>query len=67
MLAVDFKTGRAPADPASPPHDYVRQMAAYRDVLRLVFPGRPVRCALLWLDGPALTPLDDALLDGAGA
>lgn len=67
VLAVDFKTGGAPADPASPPHDYVRQMAAYRDVLRLVFPGRPVRCALLWLDGPALTPLDDALLDGAGA
>ncbi len=64
VLAVDFKTGGAPA---RPPHDYVRQMAAYRDVLRLIFPGRPVRCALLWLDGPALTPLDDALLDGAGA
>ena len=67
VLAVDFKTGEPPANPARTPHDYVRQMADYRDVLRRVFPDRPVRCALLWLDGPALTRLDDALLDGAGA
>ena len=66
VLAVDFKTGGAPADVENPPQDYVRQMAVYRDILRGAFPNRPVRCALLWIDRPALTPLDDALLDRAG-
>ena len=38
-------------------------MAAYRGALRAVFPDRPVRCALVWIDGAALTPLDDGTLD----
>ncbi len=44
---------------------YVRQMAAYRAVIRRVYPGRPVRCALLWTDGAFVTMLPDALLDRA--
>ena len=64
MLAVDFKTGGA--EGRAPPRAYMRQMAAYRDILRGVFPDRPVHCALVWLDRPALTPLDDAALDRAG-
>ncbi len=63
VLAVDFKSGAKPADGAPPPGEYVRQMAAYRGALRAVFPERPVRCALVWIDGAALTPLDDRTLD----
>ncbi len=42
---------------------YLRQMAAYRAVLRAVFPRHRVRCLLVWTDGPAIMPLPDALLD----
>jgi len=64
VLVVDFKTNRPPPeDPAAVPPVYLRQMAAYRQALRLVYPDRPVRCALLWTDGPRLMPLPDALMD----
>lgn len=58
VLVVDYKTNRpAPdrvedADPA-----YLGQMAAYHAVLRAIYPGRTVEAALLWTDGPKLTPL----------
>jgi ATP-dependent helicase/nuclease subunit A len=58
VLVVDYKTNRpAPerledVDPA-----YVAQMAAYVAVLRALYPDRPVEAALVWTDGPRLTPL----------
>ncbi len=61
---IDFKTNRAP--PTSEdrvPALYLRQMAAYREVLRRIYADRPVRCFLLWTDGPRLMPLAEALLD----
>jgi len=64
ILAVDYKTNRTP--PLSEddvPVVYLRQMAAYRAALRLMYPGRAVRCALLWTDGPTLMPLSDGRLD----
>ena len=63
VLVVDFKTDRLP--PRQPPAAYVRQMAAYRGVLACLYPGRAVRCALLWTDGPRWMPLDGHLLDDA--
>ena len=30
--------------------------------LRQIYPDRPVRCALLWTEGPRLMPLDEAVL-----
>jgi ATP-dependent helicase/nuclease subunit A len=38
-------------------------MAAYRAVLRAIYPDRPVRCVLIWTAGPSVTHLPDALLD----
>ena len=64
VLIVDYKTNRPPpalAESVSPL--YLRQMAAYRALLRQIYPSRPVRCALLWTDGPRLMGLPDALLD----
>lgn len=66
VLVVDYKTNRpAPdhaedADPA-----YVLQLAAYVSVLRQLYPDRAVEAALVWTDGPRLTPIPQALMDAA--
>jgi ATP-dependent helicase/nuclease subunit A len=63
VLIVDYKTDREPPDAQDQvPLAYLRQMAAYRALLRRIYPGRAVRCALLWTAGPQLMTLDDALL-----
>ena len=62
VLAVDFKTGGSAGDVADPPAAYLRQMAAYRGLLRAAFPGRSIRCALVWIDHARLVALDDARL-----
>jgi ATP-dependent helicase/nuclease subunit A len=64
VVAIDFKTGRPPPVEAErTPVLYLRQMAAYRALLRAIFPGRAVVCALVWTEAAAVTTLDDALLD----
>jgi ATP-dependent helicase/nuclease subunit A len=64
VIVVDYKTNRPPPDTAAAvPDIYLRQMAAYRTLLRAIYPGRDVRCCLLWTDGPRLMPLRDADLD----
>ena len=66
VLVVDYKTNRpAPdriedADPA-----YVLQLAVYVAVLRRLYPDRPVEAALVWTDGPKLTPAPQGLMDAA--
>ncbi len=60
VLVIDYKTNRPPpATAAEVPAAYRRQMAAYRALLAEVYPDRPIRCALLWTDGPHLMWLDD--------
>lgn len=60
---VDFKTGAfVPADADDVPRAYVRQMAAYAEALRAIYPGRPVRAALLYTAGPRWIELPEALL-----
>ncbi len=64
VLIADYKTSREP--PATPdriPVLYLRQMAAYRGVLRGIFPTRPVQCALVWTAAARITALPDTLLD----
>ena len=51
---VDFKTGRAPASPADIPQTHRNQMAAYVEALRVIFPEREIRAALLYTTGPIL-------------
>ena len=64
VLVVDFKTNRdAPEHADDTPVMYLRQMAAYRAVLRGVFPDRAVRCALVWTRAARVAMLPDALLD----
>ena len=64
VLVADFKTNRRPpADPARAPVAYLRQMAAYRSVLRQAFPGRTVRGVLVWTEQAQVMELPAALLD----
>ena len=64
VVLADYKTHRdAPSTPEATPVLYLRQMAAYRAVLRAVFPDRPVRCCLVWTRTATVTVLPAALLD----
>jgi ATP-dependent helicase/nuclease subunit A len=64
VLVADFKTNRAPPIRVEDaPVMYLRQMATYRAVLRAIFPGKPVICALVWTRDARVSVLPDALLD----
>jgi len=64
VLVVDFKTNRPPpAAPDAVPPLYLRQMAAYRAVLRQAFPGRAIDSVLVWTYGARAMVLPDDLLD----
>ena len=61
---IDYKSNRPPPRlPVQVAEIYLKQMAAYRAVLNLIYADMPVRCLLLWTDGPSLMALDDAALD----
>ncbi|HEY3918671.1 MAG TPA: double-strand break repair helicase AddA [Stellaceae bacterium] len=58
VLIVDYKTIRpVPAALDEVPALYLDQLAAYRAAVAAVFPGKEIRAALLWTDGPALMPV----------
>ncbi len=64
---VDYKTNRPPPRRVEEvPAVYRRQMAAYRGALEAVYPGRRVRCVLLWTDGPSLMELPVELFAASG-
>jgi ATP-dependent helicase/nuclease subunit A len=64
VLVLDYKTNRPPPeDLADVAPLYLRQMAAYRALLRAAFPGRVVECALVWTYGARFMALPDAVLD----
>ena len=63
VLIADYKTGRVPNDLDDVPVMYLRQMSAYRAVLHLIAPGKPVDCFLIWTDGPRIMRLPDPVLD----
>jgi ATP-dependent helicase/nuclease subunit A len=66
ILAIDFKTDRPPPrDAGAIPQGYVNQMAAYAVCLSGAFPGRPVRCALLWTEAPRLMAIPGERVEAA--
>ena len=61
---IDFKANRSPPARAGDiPPIYLRQLAAYRAVLRKIYPDYSIGCGLLWTAGPRLMMVEDALLD----
>ncbi len=64
VLVVDFKTNRTvPGVGEATPVVYLRQMAAYRAVLRQIFPQKRVCCALIWTREARISWLDEKILD----
>jgi ATP-dependent helicase/nuclease subunit A len=64
ILIADYKTNHpAPTRIAEVPPAYIRQMALYRAVLAELFPGQPVRAALVWTDIPDLMEVSGDLMD----
>ena len=62
ILAVDYKSNTVVPDrPEDTPEGILRQMAAYRAAMRLIWPGRPVRIAVLWTAARSLMPIPDAV------
>jgi len=57
ILVVDFKTGRVPDADGDIPASHRAQMAAYAEALRVIFPGREVKAALLYTAAPRLFEL----------
>lgn len=64
VLVIDYKTNRPPPQAVEDvPPVYLKQMAAYREVLRNIYKNHDIKCALLWTDGPRLMPLPGNKLD----
>jgi ATP-dependent helicase/nuclease subunit A len=64
LLVLDYKTNRPPPSvPDEVAPGYIAQLAAYRAVLRLMFPERTLRAAIIWTDGPKLMEIPSTLLD----
>jgi ATP-dependent helicase/nuclease subunit A len=64
LLVLDYKTNRPPPatlEEVAP--GYIAQLAAYRAALRLMFPSRALRAAIVWTDGPKLMEIPSTLLD----
>ncbi len=64
VRVVDFKTGRrVPLSIDEIPAFHMRQMAAYTEALRVIFPDRTIEAALLYTSAPRLFDLPSELLD----
>jgi ATP-dependent helicase/nuclease subunit A len=65
VLIVDYKTLRPPpAVEQEVPPMYLRQLAIYQAALARIYPGRDIRCSLLWTAGPRLMPISPEILAG---
>lgn len=67
IIVADYKTDKnPPADIAQIPEKYIFQLAAYRAVLRQIYPNLPVRCLLIWTETVLAMTVPDIMLDKAG-
>lgn len=69
VLIADYKTNRpAPTSIAETQANhagYIRQLALYRAILMKLYPGLPVRAALVWTELPSLTEIPAESLEAA--
>ncbi|WP_036287514.1 double-strand break repair helicase AddA [Methylocystis sp. ATCC 49242] len=62
VLIADFKTGRARE---APEPDQLRQLALYRAAIAPLYPGKRLRCFLVWTQTATAMEAQDAALDAA--
>ena len=66
VVIADFKTNRPPPTRVEDvPPAYVSQMAGYRRALMDLYPGRAVRCVLIWTLGARPMAIPESLLQAA--
>ncbi|PZO67300.1 MAG: double-strand break repair helicase AddA [Paracoccus denitrificans] len=66
VTVVDYKSNfDVPDDAQRVPDGILRQMAAYRNALRRIYPGRAVTAQILWTRGARFMDLPDDVLDAA--
>jgi ATP-dependent helicase/nuclease subunit A len=66
VLIADYKTDRTPPGGlAEVPERYTGQLALYRSVLGRVYPGKTIRAALIFTEGPTVIELPRAILDAS--
>jgi ATP-dependent helicase/nuclease subunit A len=66
VLIADFKTNRSPPrtlEAVAPA--YMEQLALYGAVLARLYPGRPLRAALIWTEAPDIMEIPGDTLDRA--
>lgn len=67
IIVADYKTDKnPPLEAALIPEKYLFQLAAYRAVLRQIYPSQTIRCVLIWTDPAVAVNVPDALLDKIG-
>jgi ATP-dependent helicase/nuclease subunit A len=65
VLIADYKTDRVPPKALGEVKPYVTQLALYRAVLARLYPGKTVRAALLFTEGPLMMEVPAAAMDQA--
>ena len=66
VLAVDFKSNRVvPKEASTVPEGLLRQMGAYAQALRQIYPERRIETAILWTAEPKLMRLDPDIVTAA--
>lgn len=66
VLAIDFKSNSAiPARAEDTPEGILRQMGAYSQALRQIYPDRRVETAIMWTREPRLMPLSRDIVSAA--
>ena len=63
---VDFKTNRVPPDTIEAiPFEHRAQLAIYRAILAPLYPGRVIRCGLIYTETAKTFWLDAALMEAS--
>ncbi len=66
VLIADYKTDSiVPGQIENVPPPYIAQLALYRALLCRIYPGKTVRAALIFTNGPALMEVPEAAMDAA--
>jgi ATP-dependent helicase/nuclease subunit A len=64
IYIIDFKSNVSPPlDESYVAVEYLRQMAAYRILIKQIYPKHNIICALIWTQTPSIMFLSDLLLD----
>ena len=66
VFIADYKTtARPPKGPEAIPESHVAQLAVYRALVGPLYPGRPVRCLVVWTATAAVMEVPPSRLDAA--